>query len=203
MANTDLAIPLTAKAIGPVQGPGLSGFRTRPKVYYVQSQDLLSINAGATSGSNVFDDTVLKLKSSPNRVRIYESVSDFLAAQALAQGATASIQFASKYVAVTASGSTFGSAIAIDPTKYIVEVNAGNGLGVSLPDPFLRKVVVIYNTTTASVNVFPNRTGTGVTFAPIDGSTATYVLPAGKRRHFSAPVIPTTAGTTAGWQTAT
>jgi len=204
MANTDIAIPLTAKAIGPVQGPGLSGFRSRPKVFYVQSQDLDGgPQAGATSGSNVFDDTILMLKQRPKRVRVYESVSDFLAAQALAQGATASIQFASKYVAVTASGSTVGSAIAIDPTKYIVEVNAGNGLGVALPDPFNRKVVVIYNTTTGPVNVFANRTGTGVTFAPIDGSTATFVLGAGKRRHFAAPVIPTTAGTTAGWQTAT
>lgn len=202
MAQTDIAMPLTAKAIGPVQGSGLSGFRSRPKVFYLQSQDIDDIQPGATSGSNVFDDTIIKLKKNPKRVRIYESPSDFLAAQALAMGATASIQFASKYAAVTASGSTVGSAIAIDQTKYIVEVNAGNGLGVQLPDPFNRKVVVIYNTTTGSINVYPNRTGVGATFAPIDGSTATYVIPPGKRRHFSAPVIPTTAGTTAGWQTA-
>lgn len=204
MANTDITIPVTAKAIGPVNASGIAGFRSRPKVFYLQSQDMDGgPQAGATSGSNVFDDTIIKLKQNPKRVRIYESPSDFIAAQALSQGATASIQFASKYVAVTASGSTVGSAIAIDQTKYIVEVNAGNGSGVQLPDPFLRKVVVIYNTTTGSVNVYSNRTGTGVTFAPIDGSTATYVLPAGKRRHFAAPVIPTTAGTTAGWQTAT
>lgn len=202
MAQTDIAIPLTAKQIGPAQGPansGISQFRSRPKVFYVQSQDLL----GGPIPGLTYDDAILKLNKAPNRVRVYESASDFLAAQALAQGATASIQFASKYAAVTASGSTVGSAIAIDQTKYIVEVNAGNGLGVQLPDPFLRKVVVIYNTTTGSINVYPNRTGVGATFAPIDGSTATYVIPPGKRRHFAAPNIPTTAGTTAGWQTAT
>lgn len=197
MANTDITIPLTAKAIGPVQGSGLSGFRSRPKVVYVQSQDL---DGGPQSGAT-FDDTILMLKQRPKRVRVYESVSDFIAAQALAQGATASIQFASKYAAVTASGSTNGSAIDIDATKYINEINAGNGLGVQLPDPFARKVVVLYNTTTGSINVYPSQGGS--TLGTIDGATAAYVLQAGKRRHFSAPVIPTTAGTTAGWQTAT
>lgn len=197
MANTDLTIPLTAKQIGPAQGSGLSGFRTRPKVFYLQSQDL----TGGPEAGLTYDDSVFKLKMNPKRVRCYESVSDFLAAQALSQGATASINFASKYAAVTASGSTVGSAIDIDPTKYITEINAGNGLGVQLPDPFARKVAVLYNTTTGSINVYPSQGGS--TGGTIDGATAAYVLPAGKRRHFAAPVIPTTAGTTAGWQSAT
>jgi len=184
MANSDIALQVTAKGIGP--GP----LRTRPKVFFLQSIDI----EGLEPGDVPLDDLVIKLNKRPKRVRTYESFSDFQAIQALSQGATSSIYFQSKYEAVTATSGTQ----ALDATKYIHEVNAGNGGGVVLPDPFYRKVLVVFNTTTGSITI----TGRGTT-SPIDGSTAALTILAGKRKHFAAPVIPTTAGTTAGWQTAT
>ena len=190
MPSTDLTFPVTAKKIG----PGATVL-SRPKVFYLNSSDLMKVEP-----DTVRNATILKLNKPPGKVELIESPNEFLAAQALAQGATANINAAFHIAsAQTASGSTAGAALVI--TKYFTEVNAGNGLGVLLPDPFVRRNCVIINTTTGSINVFASRLSGGGTAAQIDGSTATYVLTTGKRKHFVAPTAAT-ANTTAPWQTA-
>lgn len=190
MPSTDLTFPLTAKKIG----PGATAL-SRPKVYYLNDANLVRVEA-----DTVRNATILKVKNPTQKVELYESPNEFLAAQALAQGATANINAAFNIAsAQTASGSTAGAALTI--TKYFTEVSAGNGLGVILPDPFVRRNCVIINTTTGSINVYASRYSGGGTMAAIDGSTATYVLTSGKRKHFVAPTAAT-ANTTAPWQTA-
>ncbi len=185
MPLTDLSFPVTAKKIGPA-ATNLS----RPKVFYLKSSDLLQLVADADAGA-----AVIKVNKNKQKVELYESPNEFLAAQAMSQGATANIYAANNFAsAQTATGASHSSAL--DITKYYTEVSAGNGLSVQLPDPFVRRLCVIHNTTTGSINVFPiNPTGT------IDGSTGAYVITAGKRKHFVAPTA-STAGTTAPWKSA-
>lgn len=186
MPQTDILIPVTAKKIGP-----RAVVRNPPKVYYLKSSDLLSLEAASKTGN-----AIIKVKDAHKKVELFETPNEFMAAQAMSQGATANIYAASLIAsAQTATGATQSSAL--DITKYFTEVSAGNGLSVELPDPFVRRLCVIQNTTTGTINVF----GRGTT-SPINGSTAAYSLGAGKRRHFLAPTAAT-AGTTAGWRTAT
>lgn len=186
MALTDLSFPVTARKEGP-SATNLS----RPRVFYLKSSDLLQLVSDSDAGA-----AVIKVRGNKKKVELYESPNEFLAAQALAQGATANIYAAYNIAsAQTATGATQSSAL--DITKYFTEISAGNGLSVELPDPFVRRLCVIQNTTTGSIQVF----GRGTT-SPVNGSTAAYTLAAGKRKHFVAPTAAT-AGTTAGWRVAT
>lgn len=187
MALSDVLVPLTAKKIGPS-----ATTLTRAKVHYLKS----SSEPYKVNYDSVRNNAII-FQSRPNRkIELLETPDELTAAQALAQGATANINAAFHIAsAQTASGSTVGSALAI--TKYFTEVSAGNGLGVVLPDPFVRRLCVIKNTTTGTITVY----GRGAT-SPIEGSTAGYSLTTGKRKHFVAPTAAT-AGTTAGWKIAT
>lgn len=185
MPLTDLSFPVTAKKIGPA-ATNLS----RPKVFYLKSSDLLQLVADSDAGA-----AVIKVNKNKQKVELYESPDEFLAAQALSQGATGAAVFTKSYqnLAPTSSATAADQNVA---SKYYNEINSVNGGSVRLPDPFAKKNVVLVNMTTGPVYV----RGRGTTSA-IDGSTAAFTLAAGARKHFVAPTAAT-AGTTAPWKTA-
>lgn len=185
MPLTDLSFPVTAKKLGPA-ATNLS----RPKVFYLKSSDLIKLTADADAGA-----AVIQVKNNKQKVELYESPDEFLAAQALSQGATGAAVFTKHYqnLAPTSSATAADQNVA---SKYYNEINSVNGGSVRLPDPFTRRSVVLVNMVTGPVYV----RGRGTT-SPINGSTAAYTLAAGARKHFIAPTAAT-AGTTAGWQTA-
>jgi len=194
MALTDLSFPVTAKKIGPA-GTVLS----RPKVFYLKSSDL-----NRMAPDTVRAATMLFIND-PNRrkVEVHESPDEFLAAQALSQGATNSIVFTKHYqnLAPTSSATAADRTVA---SKYYNEVNTINGGSVKLPDPMSRRLVVIVNGLTGPINVYPNGPTSSATASQqnrIDGATAVYVLAAGARKHFLAPTA-TTAGAASLWKTA-
>jgi len=183
---TDLSFPVTAKKIGPS-----STVLGRPKVYYLNSSDLISMTP-----DTVRNATTLKVKNPKQKVEIYESPDEFLGLQALSQGATASQVFTKIYAALAPTSSAT-QADGTVPTKFYNEISTtGTVNTVLLPDPFIKRNFIIQNLTGTAVNVYAR----GAT-SPINGSTAAYSLGAYKRRHFLAPTAAT-AGTTAGWQTA-
>lgn len=187
MALTDLSFPVTSKKVGPS-----ATVLSRPKVYYLKSSDLLDLHGDTVRSAAIL---VLKTKAGKKKVEIYEKPDEFLSAQALSQGATGTIVFTKNYqnLAPTSSATAADQNVA---SSYYNEVNSINGGTVRLPDPFVRRLVVIVNGLTGPINVL----GRGTT-SPIQGSTAAYVISAGARIHFVAPTAAT-AGTTAPWKTA-
>lgn len=186
MALTDLSFPLTAKKIGPS-----ATVLSRPKVFYLKSSDLLKYDP-----DTVRNATILKVnQGGTKKVEVYESPDEFLAMQALSQGATNSVVFTKAYqnLAPTSSATAADQNVA---SKYYNEISTINGGTVRLPDPFTKRLVVLVNGLTGPVSVL----GRGTT-SPINGSTAAYSLLAGKRIHFLAPTAAT-LGTTAPWKTA-
>lgn len=193
MALSDILIPVTARQIGPA-----SADLTRPRVYYLKSNDLLSMQAETTRNTTVLKEN----KGNKRKIEIYESPDDFMAAQALSQGATASAYVTKSYQALAPTSSATYADFPV-ASKYYNEISTNNGGTVKLPDPFVRRIVVLNNLLTGPINV---RGGSGATFGAtngvmINGATAQFVLAAGKRIHFVAPTAGT-AGTTASWQTA-
>ena len=190
MPLSDLVFPLTGKKIGPS-----ATVLSRPKVHYLRSSDLVDFNPDTVRAGTIL--TVLT-KGGEKKVEIYETPNEFSAAQALAQGATGNIYAAIYY---TATGATGSSPAAAQPlTNYINNINSGaGGLLVSLPDPFVRRLVVILNTSTGSIGVV----GRNAT-AYINGATAAVVLLPGQRKHFLAPTQGTasSAGQVNQWKTA-
>lgn len=187
MAVTDLSFPLTAKKNGPS-----AAVLSRPKVYYLKSSDLIDFLPDTVRAGTVL---TVRTKGGSKKVEVYEAPDEVLAMQALAQGATANAVMTKAYqnLAPTSSATAADQSVA---SRYYNEVNSVNGGTVRLPDPFVRRITVINNLTTGTVNVL----GRGTT-SPIQGSTATYVIQALERIHFVAPTAAT-AGTTAGWKTA-
>lgn len=191
MALTDLSFPVTAKSIGPRSVP----FVGRPKVFYLKSSDLMRMNPDVTRSATIIKVTDLKKK-----VELYETPDEFLAMQALSQGATSAAPFVKNY-AVAAPTS---SATAADQTtlKYYNEVitNVASAVALRLPDPFVKRLVVINNLTTGAISVLGRGTTTPIykTSSTQGGPTAAYVIQGGERVHFLAPTAAT-AGTTAGW----
>lgn len=193
MALMDILIPLTARQIGPA-----SADFTRPRVYYMRSNDLKGQHPEVTR-----NEITLKERSGNQRkIELFESPDDFLCAQSLSQGATASPYATKGYqnLAPTSSATYADFTVA---SKYYNEISTINGGTIKLPDPFVRRIVILNNLTTGPINV---RGGSAATFGAtngvlIDGATAQFVLKAGARKHFVAPTAAT-AGTTASWQTA-
>jgi hypothetical protein len=193
MGLTDLSFAVTARKDGP-SATNLS----RAKVFYLKSSDLLQLNADADAGA-----AVIKVRSNKKKVELYESPDEFLAAQALSQGATNSIAFTKHYqnLAPTSSATAADRTVA---SKYYNEISTINGGSVKLPDPMSRRLVVIVNGLTGPINVYPNGPTSSATATQqnrIDGATAVYVLAAGARKHFVAPTA-TTAGSISLWKTA-
>ena len=193
MALSDILIPLTAQRIGPNPGDLI-----RPKVYYLRSSDLQAFVVETTRNTSVIKER----SGNRRKVELVESPDDFLCAQALSQGATANAYVTKGYqnLAPTSSATYADFTVA---SKYYNEISTINGGTVKLPDPFVRRLVILNNLLTGPINV---RGGSAATFGAtngvlINGATAQYVLPAGKRVHFIAPTAGT-AGTTASWVTA-
>lgn len=187
MALTDLSFPVTSKKIGPS-----ATVLSRPKVYYLKSSDIIDIFPDTVRNASVVK---LKTGAGVKKVELYEIPDELLAVQALSQGATNAVVFTKSYQALapTSSATAADQSVA---SKYYNEVSTVNGGTVRLPDPFVKRLVVIVNGLTGPINVL----GRGTTSA-IMGSTAPYVISAGERIHFVAPTAAT-AGTTAGWKTA-
>lgn len=193
MALTDLSFPVTARKDGPA-ATNLS----RPKVFYLKSSDLLQLVPDSDAGA-----AVIKVRSNKKKVELYESPDEFLAAQALSQGATNTIAFTKHYqnLAPTSSATAADRTVA---SKYYNEISTINGGSVKLPDPMSRRLVVIVNGLTGPINVYPNGPTSAATAANqnrINGVTAAFSLAAGARKHFLAPTA-STAGSVALWQTA-
>lgn len=197
MPLTDnILIPLTAKKIGPGNAPARGA---RAKVYYLKPSDLDKAVPDTARGNAI---VFVGNARSPRKVELLESPNELIAAQAFAQGATANPYFVANWKALTPTSSATqadmstgaGAGVA---TKYLNDITTINGGYVLLPDPFTRRLCVIHNQTTGTINVVARGTT-----SPINGSTAPYVITAAKRIHFSAPTAAT-AGTTAGWKTAT
>jgi hypothetical protein len=195
MALSDILIPLTAKQIGPAPADF-----ARPRVYYLKSNDLQSLHAETVRGTI----DIKEARGNRRKIECYESPDDFLCAQALSQGATANAYVTKGYqnLAPTSSATAADQNVS-SASRYYNEISSVNGGTVRLPDPFVRRVVVINNLTTGPINV---KGATAATFGAtngtlINGLTAAFVLPALKRIHFVAPTAGT-AGTTASWMTA-
>jgi len=193
MALTDLSFPITAKKIGP-SGTVLS----RPKVFYLRSSDLRRM-----SPDIVRSGTVIHI-SDPNKrkLELFETPDEFLAMQALSQGATNAIVFTKHYqnLAPTSSATAADRTIA---SKYYNEITTINGGTVRLPDPMSRRLAVVVNGLTGPISIYPNPTSSATATQQnrIDGATAAYVIGAGERIHFVAPTA-STAGAVALWRTA-
>ena len=186
MALTDLSFPVTAKKIGPGATPLI-----RPKVFYLRSSDLKKMAPDVTrSATNIW------VKDLNKKVELYETPDEFLAMQALSQGATASSVYTKAFAALAPTSSATAADGTV-PTRYYNEIAtsvAGNF--VRLPDPFSRRLVVINNLTTGPIAV--NARGTT---SPINGVTSAYTIGALERIAFVAPTAAT-ANTTAGWKVA-
>lgn len=186
MGLTDLSFPVTGKKIGPGAIP-----MTTPRVFYLKSSDLLKLEMNRRTGN-----AIIKVEDVGKKVELYETPDEFLGAQALSQGATASAVF-TKAFATLAPTSSATAADGTVPSRYYNQVlTSVAGNSVMLPDPFVRRLVVIDNLTTGPINV----RGRGAT-SPINNSTAAYVIGSLERIHFVAPTAAT-AGTTAGWKVA-
>lgn len=192
MALTDLSFPVTSRKEGP-SATNLS----RPRVFYLKSSDLLQLSADADAGAGV-----IKVRGNKMKVELYESPDEFLAAQALSQGATNSIAFTKHYqnLAPTSSATAADRSIA---SKYYNEISTINGGSVRLPDPMSRRLAVIVNGLTGPIHVYPGPTSSATATQQnrINGVTGAFVLAAGARKHFVAPTA-TTAGSVALWKTA-
>lgn len=188
MALTDLSFPVTSKKDGPGALPS-----SPPRVFYLKASDLIAGPIPAVASGNA----IIKVKQViKKKVELYETPDEFLAMQALSQGATASAVFAKAYgvLAPTASATAGDGTVPIKYYNQIATSVVGNY--VRLPDPFVRRLVVIDNLTTGSITV--NARGTT---SPINGVTSAYTIGALERIHFVAPTAAT-AGTTAGWKVA-
>lgn len=193
MALTDILIPATAFKIGPsVQNPARG---SKCKVYYIKSSDIAKVSAHSVNGN-----AIVFMKHSNARslrkISLVESPNQFLAAQAQSQGATANAYFAVNWQALTPTSSATHADMNA-ASKYLNDVTTINGGYVKMPDPFSSRLAIVFNQTTGPIYAKgQNSTAT------INGSTAAYTIAAGKRVHFTAPTAAT-AGTTAGWKTAT
>lgn len=184
---SDIAYPVTVIKDGPSDVNS-----TRPRVFYLQAKDV-----GKVRYNSITDLTaIIMIRAAGGRkLVIAETPDEYRAMQALSQGATGAAVFTKAYqnLAPTSSATASDQNVA---SKYYNEVNSVNGGAVRLPDPFVKRLVVIENTTTGTVIVRARGTT-----APIDLSTAGYTIQAGLRRTFLAPTAAT-AGTTVGWRSA-
>lgn len=194
MALSDITIPLTAKRGGALYTSG-----SRPKVFYLKLSDLDHENYSSVRGN-----TIIKVKYRNEKIEIFESPDEFGAVQSLAQGATANAYVTKAYQALAPTSSATFADFTV-ASRYMNEVSTINGGTVKLPDPFVKRLVIINNLTTGVINVRGSSAGNGGTGASagslINGGTGAYVIPALKRVHFLAPTAGT-AGTTASWVTA-
>ena len=189
MALSDVQIPLTAKKDRPLAVP-----LSRPKVFYLKGSDFIQFDPDTVRAATILR---VRTNSGTKKVEVYEAPNEVIAMQALAQGATANPYFTAVYTTTAATGNT--PALAQPLASYFNQVNGSGGLAVSLPDPFVKRLLVIQNTGTGPFSVF----GRNAT-AFINGSTAAFIIQAGQRRHFLAPTAGTasTASTVNNWKTA-
>ena len=107
MPLTDLSFAVTAKKLGPA-----AANLSRPKVFYLKSSDLMQLSADADAGA-----AVIKVNKNKQKIELYESPDDFLAAQALSQSATGAAVFTKSYqnLAPTSSATAADQSVA---SKY-------------------------------------------------------------------------------------
>lgn len=193
MANEAVSFPVTARRIGPSRGD-----LTTPRVFYLTAEDLkrVEMNRSTSKGG-----AVIFLKNQKDRkIETYESVDEI---RAIAQATVAAVSadpLVGHLVAPAVTGVSGGITTTSILTRYLNIYTSATGASanVRLPAPSDRNAVVLINTLSTPVSVFPNGAS-----AFIDGgaSGASKTLPAFKRLHFV--TTPTSGnGASARWVTA-
>lgn len=193
MANEAVSFPVTARKIGP-SGNDL----TIPRVFYLTSEDIKKIvaNRSTTKGG-----AVIFLKNQKDRkIETYESVDDIRAMSQATVAAVSADPLVGYLVNTAVTGISGGVTTTSVLNKYLHIYTSATGASanVKLPPPSDRNVVVIVNTLSTPVSVFPNGAS-----AYIDNgaSGAAKNLPAFKRFHLvTSPTIGN--GASAVWKTA-
>ena len=190
MANEAVSFPVTARRIGPSRGD-----LTTPRVFYLTSEDLKRVELNRRGGATIF------LKNQKDRkIETYESVDEIRAMSQATVAAVSADPLVGHLVAPAVTGVTGGVTTTSILTRYLNIYTSATGASanVRLPAPSDRNAVVIVNTLSTPVSVFPNGAS-----AFIDGgaSGAAKALPPFKRLHFV--TTPTTGtGASARWFTA-
>lgn len=164
---SNVVFPVTIKRDGPDRP-------AKAKVFYVTESELGDVIPKSSGGSVFFVGAAKK------KVEAYESVIDFKTAQN--EGSTANVYTGGNAGSVTAAGTAIGTAT--DLTKYLNTITAATVTaqdGVQLPSPATRKVVVVKNSATTPVKVFPH---TASAFVEDGASGASYSVAVGARAHF-------------------
>ncbi len=192
MANEAVSFPVTARRIGPSKGD-----LTTPRVFYLTSEDIKRIEMNRRSGG-----AVIFLKNTKERkLEVYESPDDVRAMSQATVAAVSADPLVGHLVNTAVTGVSGGVTTTSVLNKYLHIYTSATGASanVKLPPPSDRNCVVIVNTLSTPVSVFPNGAS-----AYIDNgaSGASKTLPAFKRLHFV--TTPTTGnGASAVWKTAT
>lgn len=190
MANEAVSFPVTARRIGPSRGD-----LTTPRVFYLTSEDLKRVELNRRGGATIF------LKNQKDRkIETYESVDDIRVASQANVAAVSADPLVGHLVAPAVTGVSGGITTTSILTRYLNIYTSATGASanVRLPAPSDRNALVLINTLSTPVSVFPNGAS-----AFIDGgaSGAAKSLPAFKRLHFV--TNPTTGtGASARWFTA-
>lgn len=194
MANEAVSFPVTARRIGP-SGRDL----TTPRVFYLTAEDLKRVEANRSTSKG---GAVIFLKNQKERkIETYESVDEIRAMSQATVAAVSADPLVGHLVAPAVTGVSGGITTSSILTRYLNIYTSATGVSanVRLPAPSDRNAVVLVNTLSTPVSVFPNGAS-----AFIDGgaSGAAKNLPAFKRLHFV--TTPTSGnGASARWVTAT
>lgn len=194
MANEAVSFPVTARRIGPS-----AGNLTTPRVFYLTSEDIKRIEANRKASVG---GAVIFLKNQKDRkIEVYESPDEVRAMSQATVAAVSADPLVGHLVSAGVTGVSGGITTTSILTRYLNIYTSATGASanVRLPAPSDRNAVVLINTLSTPVSVFPNGAS-----AFIDGgaSGAAKNLPAFKRLHFV--TTPTSGnGASARWVTAT
>lgn len=193
MANEAVSFPVTARRIGPSKGD-----LTTPRVFYLTSEDLkrVEMNRNTSRGG-----AVIFLKNQKDRkIETYESVDEIRAMSQANVAAVSADPLVGHLVAPAVTGVSGGITTTSILTRYLNIYTSATGASanVRLPAPSDRNAVVLINTLSTPVSVFPNGASA---FIDNGASGAAKNLPAFKRLHFV--TTPTSGnGASARWVTA-
>lgn len=185
---SNVLFPVTAKKDGP---QGSSNLATS-KVVYLTENDLEAPIPNKTSGQGC----VVKIGSAKKKIELRESALDLKTA--MVEGVSTNPYTSDNAdLAVSAAGSVLTAAT--DLTKYLNKITAlttGTADGVQLPAPSDRNIVVVVNSGSAALDVFPHSASA---FIGSGASGAAYSVAVGERKHF----YTDETGDTATWKVAT
>lgn len=188
-----LQAPVTARRVGPSKID-----ETFPRVFYVTPDDLKRLvpNRGSKGGCAIF----LKVSAKDRKVELYESVDEVRTALGATNTSISADPYIGHLVNMGVTGVSGGITTPTILTTYLNRYVSATGASahVRLPAPSDRNAVVIVNTLSTPVSVYPNGASA---FIDTGASGAPKVLPAYKRMHIV--TLPTTGnGASAVWKSA-